>query len=52
MGLVQDGEGGGQLVVGKMDLEQMRMSDLYTHAHSALYDMDSMQCRMMYVDFR
>ena len=39
MGLVQDGEGGGQLVVERTDLEQVRTGEVYpyTHIHSALH---------------
>ena len=39
MGLVQDGEGGGQWVVERMDLEQVRTGEVYpyTYIHSALH---------------
>ena len=37
--MVQDEEGGGQSVVGEMDLEQVRTGEgyPYTHIHSALH---------------
>ena len=39
MELVQDGEGGGQWVVERTDLEQVRTEEVNQHAHihSALY---------------